>query len=658
MTSIKRDRTFTRPPAAESKGSSRNEGRGPLRLSTPDTSALEAEKKNITRAYEAEKVGIEILRRALRAPSLDEAKRFMQELERSASVLAKEASNPASRIDWSRLGALLSAKPGELEKARARFAQIDRLDLDFQELVRLLQKLPSNQKYAIGSLFRSEAAPEYQLRSKVLAQIEKVKTAVVAAGDCEATANFPHRQLEEIERGLVEDIEALLDRFGSDLKYEVAADSRSGFFGGGYGSGLGKYGPEKEPKPDMLPARKSLAKADVATVETAAASLASLLGDEALPARLSALAQKTGDNAPRFLERLSAFALLVDEALAGEPKYREDRSAYRARSARVPGAREAKAKETLHGALVALDEAADPTEALGRLLTDAFLQQIGIPIDEAKTWRPTPEAVAELLADEGFVPLRSMNAPRGSYDSSHGALITQVTREVTCALVEGRFWDWRRSLPASLEQLEGLSEAQKETWFGELSLTHPITSSEGKPIELVTSQARGAEMLWVTKVGGPSYGFDIGPNCVLALLTNARTDTIIVKDPRWPNVAARTFLRLVHDAKTNQPLLFIDSPNLDFPYPGNRTAVETAIVKHAIAKAKAMKLPLALSGRLASTIDAMKLKGASKDDKFLLKPSYVWEAASVFGIHDGVQKRPEICRATSVPFYPDLDACQ
>ena len=44
---------------------------------------------------------------------------------------------------------------------------------------------------------------------------------------------------------------------------------------------------------------------------------------------------------------------------------------------------------------------------------------------------------------------------------------------------------------------------------------------------LKTREEDGIDLLWVTKIGGPSHGFDYGPHCLLPLLANGRTKAIL-----------------------------------------------------------------------------------------------------------------------------------
>ena len=272
-------------------------------------------------------------------------------------------------------------------------------------------------------------------------------------------------------------------------------------------------------------------------------------------------------------------------------------------------------------------------------MTDRFVAEVGISRDLSKDWKPTFAAVTQALKDELFVPLRAINECLersmrygfGGYQAADMQKGKQVAAQMTQAVVEGRFEDWRRSLPENVVQLQALSDGQRQTFFDSLR-----TEGEVGGKKLSTREGAGPDLFWATKTGGPSHGFDVMTRCVMALLTNLRTKVIQVEDSSFPLVAGRAYLKLIDRPNGEKPLLALEGVQFDFGYFGQRGAVVSQIFTHAAEKAKAMGLEL-----IALSLDYDSVGGAfgglqRGQRSAVIHPVVLLEASDYMGpMHDG-----------------------
>ncbi|MCK6550867.1 hypothetical protein L6R52_33830 [Myxococcota bacterium] len=634
--------------------------------------AFDAQSRQLTAEYEAE---VRLQRAAQQgaryepkvapgAPPVVHTEASVQQTE-LGKILAKEATRGGSPIDWSRFAKLLSASPAELKAAEARLRTIDKLDLDFQAVVKDLKFLGDGLE--IDKLPLADAKAHYADRVEMLARIDAVRVGLAAAVDSPAAASFPTEQLALLEKALREDMTALVAVKGEKVKERGKPAPRlDGGFGPVGKSWGGGWGIEKDPSPDLLPATRAVTKQHVATVEGTAEALASRLGDPALgPAIVQTVAKAPEAQRGELVRMFGAYAILADEALHA-PDYKKNpmgmgpdhRQVYRAREHGGGwGAkdRQGESKAQLVKALAPVLAGDAPVARMQETLAREVLREIGVSTWQARDWAPKSDAIVHALEGEGFLPLRALVERAPVHAVREAAVeMQQVVHMIAQSVVEGRFEEWRASNPASQQQLALLTPAQRKIWLEGVSTTHEVKAKDGKVLTFQTAQPRDMERFWATKVGGPSHGFDTMTQCLVPLLTNARNDTIVVADPRWPNFAGRTYLRLVQLTATKEPVLFLESSHKDFPYPGSKRETESAIVKHAIAKAKQLDLPLVLSGRNEDTIKHLALPGAWRNEQYHLAPSLLYEAASVFGPHDWVQKKPEDRGASSIQFFVDL----
>lgn len=284
-----------------------------------------------------------------------------------------------------------------------------------------------------------------------------------------------------------------------------------------------------------------------------------------------------------------------------------------------------------------------------RVLVETFLREIGLTPAETKGWKPTAQAIRLALDHELFLPLRALVETRETMnkgDESLSPAIEKAVKNIVRHVVEGDYRSWRLESSIAKKQLSGLNAARLEAWKHR---AHHETQY-GR-VKLETQEEDGLGLFWVTKIGGPSHGFDYGGECLLPLLSNARTKAILVDDPRWPhNAAARAYLRLLH-REDQTPVLYLEPLQRDFPHrekfgddPAIDDAFYAAIMEHAAAKAAEMNLPLSIAPEYAPIADRLKLKTAPAEERLLLRASNgVYEASDTLsGKHDWPQQKDEL----------------
>jgi len=293
-------------------------------------------------------------------------------------------------------------------------------------------------------------------------------------------------------------------------------------------------------------------------------------------------------------------------------------------------------------------------------LVDAFLKGIGVASDVFAAWAPQFEqGLLPALRQELVMPLRALNEAckystfRG--DALPRGEINDAVRQITRAVIEGRYRDWRYSgSKACTYQLEGLTDAQKKVWVSSKPTRAPIEDvgcslvvHEGKP------EAKELDYFWATKIGGPSHGFDYESQCLLPLLCNARHKVVFVEDPAWPqHPAGRAHLRLLWTAG-GQPRLWLEAVNADFAAlreegPMHSSFWTSAVVVHVMLKADAMGVALSLNSELSVMAEALMpadgcLTHSCHEDLVLRPSNGVVEASDYLSErHDWHQVREEV----------------
>lgn len=504
------------------------------------------------------------------------------------------------------------ARPGlagySSDQIRTAEAEVKKMGAVFEPLKALIQEL-GERPMNLEGMKADQLDHLDKYMGRLLVNIERFKAALDAAGPAVADL-FPATQLEALEEAAkvdtakiqkeLKDPAVVAARRKAELAEMIRRREMSQRARGGDRVGGGGFF-RREPEP--IPEATALNLSKLPDTDATTKALVQTLRDPGLEGVIAQALEKVPKTKRKAFEaNLKGFAMLSDfattsldyartgVAMFGHPKCRRTHQARK--YGRLGGESEARQRESradLAGDLKAALTAAKPADALAKLHTQAFLREVGVPDHVAANFDAKPAAVTKALQDELFVPLRALNETiaDGRYRGPLGRQLQGKVQEVTQAVVEGRFADWRLEAPESKAQVSHLDEGQLATWLG----TEPRKTKLDGGATLTTREAEGHELFWATKVGGPSHAFDTMNWCVLSLLGNARTKAIVLEDSDWHQVAARAYLRLFKDPDGN-PMVYLDPTQIDFPHRehhGNkRRAIESAMLQHGLAKAKAM----------------------------------------------------------------------
>jgi hypothetical protein len=449
--------------------------------------------------------------------------------------------------------------------------------------------------------------------------------------------------------------------------------------------------PEKRPShPTVLDLYPTAVKpSDVAELADVERVLAGLLGAPELVALIrDNAARLEGVELEAFVRDLGAFAQLADMAttmidytkvdmgwagfcpnlhrMKPAPLFPMTRDAYRARDyhplhvERSRDRQEASRKRLGEALAGALERGASVGELAGREL----LREIGLDEHQTAGWAIDSQAVAGAIRSEALIPLRALFAAtakldhegvriaphrREDLDAACRALVVELIQNV----VAGTFTDWRMGNEKSQVQLACLGEA-----IGRLANETSIElTTRGR--RLKTREERGVDLLWLTKIGGPSHGFDMISQCLLPLVANARTIALVVDDDGYgKGPAARSYLRIL-PASDGTAALYLEMLQRDFDHWDEKavghSALKEATIRHAIQKAKELGVPLAILDHAKEPtrplLDGMDIPFESRRMSFILEPSNgVFEASdSLLGQHHGPQL--ERTRSVDVPVF-------
>lgn len=559
-------------------------------------------------------------------------------------LIQRVLDDPGSGIEKAKLPNLRKATSAEVSAALHVLQAVWLLDHDLKNVLDAVQFVSALS--GKDQVDRGEVDLGARLARTALNKVAWVKKALEAAGPCAAVANFPTAALDALASNLTADAETL-ERERPKLKLQPL---------GGAAVSTAAWAAPKHPSPEQLPKAVHLTSRQLETAEDLARAISARLKKPDLAATLVNAINAAGDAGKALQKRLVSFALLLDEAVTA-PDYRQffdggfDRSVYRARQHAKDHAlgRQLDSRAELSRSLTEALASKDPVGAVEAAVVTQFLREIGLKAHEIAGWQARPEAIAAALEAEAFLPLRAF-VERGAKDTPYlpRELTHAVVVEAVQSIVEGRYAEWRLTNAGSKEQLAILTEAQFEAFKQRIGTTFELGAANDQKVELKTREIGGEslELFWATKCGGPSHGFDVMVTCALSLVVNGRNTIIVVDDPRWPHPAARTYLRLVSRPETGQPVLFLEGPSLDFPYPRHLMLdLEKACIRHAIEKAKLMGVPLAISGSIAQAVEELKLPVKTHKpyaEPYKLGPSLLLEAASVFGYHDWPQRQAEV----------------
>jgi len=306
---------------------------------------------------------------------------------------------------------------------------------------------------------------------------------------------------------------------------------------------------------------------------------------------------------------------------------------------------EGRLADTRDQARAALEKAIaspDPAAALERAVQERFLAETGLDARRKPDWAVKPEAVREAVFGELVAPLRALNelVPQMAPDYPQiRPRLREVVDQMGRHVLEGDFASWRRNTPEGKAQLGGLSAAARKAL--ETPLSQEVQGPDGAVLK--TADVDGLGLFHVPKIGGPSHGYDYGPHNHLAALSNAHTQAIVVSDSRFPASAARAWLRVLN-VEGKPPRLYLEPMERDFIHrelftdPQEYTLFQSAILEHAVLKAKAMGVKLSVSPHLQPLADQLGLKGRMDSSQYVLERSASHNLASdSLGEHDWVQ---------------------
>ena len=253
--------------------------------------------------------------------------------------------------------------------------------------------------------------------------------------------------------------------------------------------------------------------------------------------------------------------------------------------------RQQQSAHRLDKALARALSAPDVDTALAQGLVESFTREVSAA---AVAPLATSNAVRAALAADLLLPLRALNQSRSLLSRcfpDQDARIAQALETITAQVLAGSFRTWRYDNETGREQLRRLTSGQRDIW------QRASTTTIGA---LTLCEEDDLGLFWITKIGGPSHGFDYGPHCLLPLIANARSQAILVDDARYAlGHAARAYLRLL-ESPAHTPVLYLEALQRDFPHrdalpaPAIDHEIYAAMVAHAVAKAKAMGVPLSL----------------------------------------------------------------
>lgn len=398
--------------------------------------------------------------------------------------------------------------------------------------------------------------------------------------------------------------------------------------------------------------------ADLQTAESVATVLAKQLGQPGLEVAIqeTVAAAKPKDRAA-MLKTLAAYAVLVDEATTmmdyskltrfmGWEGFSEKgdqfpisrngyrKRAYRPRHELTSEPRQQESRRSLGAALHEALGAKQPAKALDAALVDRFYAELGLPAEVTQGWAAQASAVQQAMAHEALIPLRALydatldlqhlgvGGVRREQEPFLNAECRKAVIEIIKHVAEGDFESWR--FDSSHEQLKSLSAEQLAAYRTSVSIER--VGIDGK--KLTTRDEQGLDLMWLTKIAGPSHGFDMISQCLLPLLGNGRNGAIVIDQEGWPR-AARSTLRML-EGTDGKPMLYVEMLQVDFEHPrtddvATRQSMRLAILQHAAAKAKAMGVPLVIAPSkyevAENLIGQLGLKGERKEVEIRLAPS-------------------------------------
>jgi hypothetical protein len=438
---------------------------------------------------------------------------------------------------------------------------------------------------------------------------------------------------------------------------------RSLGFGSSYTSSGDRYGWDVEERPSYAPYTSLRARTDASP--DLAKNLSSICESPELEQTVRT--QLDGPHGAALKPLLQTAAFLAEEMrvtpdFAGRSGgYIGERSRYRLREA-FHGARGRQQRDAadLGKAVARAMQEADPVAAVGKAITESFLDGIGLPAAKREGWSPKPEEALRLISEEAFTPLRAMVETIARDPSWEAARVGETAlHEGIRHLVEGDFREWRARVGAHHLEAgaqgghtwDGLSPAQRAGWQEDLALN----AAGPGGVQLRTRDLKGPEVLWVGKVGGASHSFDGsgGHRHALSLMLNERSQAVVVEDPRYsdhpgqpPLPAMRIYLK-VHAYRDGRRVLIAEHDAMDSGYKSrfgsaDLQAVRLAMVRHVVEKAQRSGLPVSFIDEprdsFTGELTSLGVPFSREQERYLVLPSVSgFESSTRLADHDRAQ---------------------
>lgn len=545
---------------------------------------------------------------------------------------------------------LQKAKQSDLTAARNELRAIKTIADELYYSSQMMRDLTAGT--AASELSLPTAQKQWSLRSALLQKIEVIQKAIESSGVAEAAKKFPVAQLAELQASLSADKSLLEEAHGQKVKDAPPQPA---------------FRNSWSPAPILPPADPMFEKAAISTLDGAGVALAKILEDEGLKNVLTDAAKKVAPaQLEGFQKNMTAFAQLADSATSALD-YRQQqgswvgaysREHYRQKKyegfrAQAAVERQKASREAIHDSLAAALKSDEPAKAVEKALVAAFLPEIGVTAAQSKTWKVDAGAIRAALDHELLFPLRALNERtvesiaqkfygRGLEGPGQKALDAVLQH-----VLEGDYENWIYTNPVGALQLAPLSDVQRDQWRE----GHSTTAVGKNGRTLTTREEGGLDTFWITKIGGPSHGFDMSTHCLLPVVSNARSKAILVDDPEYPQAAtARAYLRVMSSAADHSPVLYLEPVQVDKYFMPDYRGMHDAVLKHATEKAREMGVPLVISSHLTREAHDLGYFGQMGAPRLILEASNgLFEASDTLvssrGFHDWIQMERETVTA-------------
>ena len=201
----------------------------------------------------------------------------------------------------------------------------------------------------------------------------------------------------------------------------------------------------------------------------------------------------------------------------------------------------------------------------------------------------------QILCYNLSMPLRSLNVNIPKFNKHMTDKLDQNRSkkflfELQDSLFKGKFVDFK--FKSINKQLSHLSLFNRHLWKYQYKVLHDLSN--------ITTEGDDNYYMyfWATKIGGPSHGFDIAPQCLYSLLGNARNKVIILYNKDFNDYVARAYLRMLKTNNTCIMLLekvqFNDSYINDIKNENLKELWENYIINHAYKRSKLLNVKLAI----------------------------------------------------------------